>query len=207
MSSTQGTLYITDHFPFFSKERHFHKVSVIYCASGIRPIQDRHKKIIYDSIAILVYHRWHHHPNIVTLHQHLPHFYCLCYEARGSGKNALWRRAQKIINNMQFQPSLCSKSSSSWTTHGSTRSPPVYSLRHPFPLSGSISQEVRVASSRGPEPCRSRKASTHSSSWVTPSQFCGGRMELLLSCEVDRRKLLFVALCPPLVKRQSFDTS
>ena len=32
-------------------------------------------------------------------------------------------------------------------------------------------------------------------------------MELLLSCEVDQGKLLFVALCPPPVKRQAFDTS
>ena len=180
----------------------------MYCASGIRPIQDRHKKIIYDSIAILVYRRWHHHPNIVTLHQHFTHFYCLCYEACGSGKNALWRRAQKIINRMQFQPSLCSKEVFFQLDHPwPSEKPPVCSLGHPSPLVGAFLKEVRVASSRGTDPCRSGKASTHSSSSVTPSQFCGGRMELLLSCEVDRGKLLFVALCPPPVKRQSFDTS
>lgn len=181
-------------------------MSVIYCASGIRPIQDRHKKIIYDSIAILVYRRWHHHPNIVTLHQHLPHFYCLCYEVRGSGKNAWWRRAQKVVNSMQFQPSLCLKFSSSWTTRGPARSPRLFSWAS-VPLSGSISRGGQGSIFQGYRALQEQESQTHSSSTVTPSQFCGGRMELLLSWEVDLGKLLFVALCPPPVKRQSFDTN
>lgn len=114
-------LCITDHSPFFLKERHFHKMSVftIHLVSGLFKIAI---KRLFITHKLLFLCRLCHHP-IVILRQYLPHFYCICYHGCGSGKVPFKEKPRKLyiicISNLLW----VLKAYYSWATFG---------LRSPF---------------------------------------------------------------------------